>query len=246
MKDAWWLVWRELRFQRNAVIATLFVTLFSALIAAAFFGTAITDSQNVRFTAYFPNYFLDMTFLLVIPNFTTIYIAEYYMNFHSIKEDPLSKQMALYRSLPISMETLTMSRVFKALFLFTVQSFIFYGAFMMVLSLLGMDSFAMQDFLLFVLFWLGGGLILGSFIPCVEFGLSIRVIFVVCFIWLLFFLSIHLIVYALFDVGIVFITWKMVPQYGLYLSVASLILGSVSCYLWFRWLHQRLQRRDYV
>lgn len=241
MKDGWWLMWRELRFQRGALFATLFVTLLTAFFTAMFFVEVKNGSND-----FLLSYMLNMVFLLILPNFTTIYIAGYYLNFKSVKEDPLSKQMAFYRSLPISIKTLTLSRLLKMLLLFILQNGIFFSVFLITLSYVDMELQPVQNLLFFVLFWLGVGLMFGSIIPSFEFGISTRAIFILCYLWLLLSLGVHLLVYLQLGTGIVEFTWKMIAQHGFLLSIASILLGVVSCYFWFRWLYQRLQKRDYM
>ena len=242
IQDAWWLVRKELRSQPFAVLFTLLSTALFAMMTAYFFKHVIIEAKE-DFGAH---YLLDAVFLLIVPNFVTIYLAGYYLDFRATREDPLRKLMLFYRSCPIPLQTISFSRSLKMLFLFTLQSILFFAIFIALLNQFGMPATIYHDLSLFILFWLGCGLALGSSVPFIEYGLSIRTVFYVCFIWVCLFFIVHVTLKIIFKMGVVGLVWQALQQFGLPLTLVSLLLGLLSCYFWNRRLHARLQTSDYL
>ena len=241
IKDAWWLVLKELRFQRFTILFTFLSTAFFAMLAAYYFKEAIIASKD----EFILHYILDIVFLLIMPNFVTLYTAGYYVDFRTMKEEPLRKQLLFYRTCPISLGTLTLSRSFKTLTLFFSQSLLFYAIFLILLS--SMDpSILTLKLCLFLMFWLGCSLAIGSLIPYIEYGRSVKTIYKVYLLWILLFLILRPVITLIFDKGIAELVWTVIPKTGFPLATASLIIGCLSFYLWNRRLYQRFQTRDYL
>src|SRR5690606_7799548 len=139
---------------------TFLSTAFIGGVTAYYFKEAILHSKN----EFLLHYLLDIIFWLIVPNFVTLYTAGYYLDFRSKQENPLSQMMAFYRSCPIPLGTLTLSRIVKTLFLFFTQSLLFYAFFLAQLHMSGYPIFT-NELCLFILASIGLGLALGSVIP---------------------------------------------------------------------------------
>src|SRR5690606_7154425 len=103
-----------------------------------------------------------------------------------------------------------------------------------------------QEFLKFILIWIGYSMAVGGFNTYIEFGTNGKVLFIFSpIIMILLFVTIFLF-YQLTGMGIVEWTLILAKGYGWLAVGISLLCGVLGCFLAYKLLKHRLLRRDYL
>lgn len=191
---------------------------------------------------------LDVIFLGLTPSFAALLVSTPYLRLRTIWEDPFTKRMAFYRSLPIPLNVLAMSRTMLTLMVFIIMLTVFYTTMYVSLVLSGrfLSDVAPAEFMMFVLFWVGYALLLSGGNTFIESGTNGKMLHLFPFINMLVLLLVIAVTYHLSKKGIV--EWALIfVQYSGWLGVlAALLSGMAGCYVWHIVLTRRLSTRDYL
>src|SRR5690606_6010146 len=101
-----------------------------------------------------------------------------YMSFAAFKEDPFNKRMAMYRSLPISLHAIVLSRTLLMLTTLFLVSTVFY--LVLTLGLVNVTDFftyiSPLEYGYFIVFWGGYALALGGYNTFIEYGTNGKIL----------------------------------------------------------------------
>ncbi|SFL93347.1 hypothetical protein SAMN04487943_105151 [Gracilibacillus orientalis] len=256
-KESWWLTKRELKMQIPGIIITLLVTILIGILVVptinAFVLNIFGDSASYANRIIFDNHtfnidsiIIDIIFLGLTPSFSTLFMWGPYLSFRTIKEDPFGKRLAVYRSLPISTNVLTASRILVMLSIFVLLSAAFYLTIILSVPAAFFDYFSFNYFLSFMLFWIGYALALGSVITYIESGTNGKVLFIFLFIITLCLIIVLLLVYQIWEVGVVEATILLISKSPIIPVIASIICSILGVITMTKLLKKRLLERDYL
>lgn len=242
-KDAWWLTKKELNMQFAGILFTLIFTIFMAFLATSYFHS-LTQRVFLNQDSDFNFFILDLIFLGVTPSFAAVFMSKYYLQFQTIKDDPFGKRLAMYRSLPISINTLALSRILFMLVIFMVNSLFFY----LVLYVALPSDFYLdqQQILLFFLFWFGYSLSFGGLNTYVESGTNGKILMIFPLIFLVLLVVASFLVQNIWSIGMVEASIILIQNYPVTPGIISLLCGILSCLMIWKLLKKRLHKRDYV
>ncbi|SHN30496.1 hypothetical protein [Gracilibacillus kekensis] len=244
-KDSWWLAKKELSFQFPGILLTLLATIIIAFFTVPQLDALVREMYSNE-TLYWNPFLLDLIFLGVTPSFSALFVWGPYLSLRTIKEDPFGKRMALYRSLPISMDVLIRSRILSMLVIFIIMSSAFYTIIFLMLP----DSFfynvEASQFLRFALTWFGYALVLGSVNTYIEFGTNGRVLYIFPLLFLIVIVLVRVACSNIWNMGVVEASILLVSRYSNIIVIATIILGVLGCVTISRMLKKRLLTRDFI
>lgn len=243
-QQAFWLAKKELKSQWVGIALTLVVTIFFALITATLLDQSVRKLFGTEATFY-NHTLLDIIFIVLTPSFAAIFMSRPYLNFQAIKDDPYSKRMALFRSLPIPLKTLSLSRTLIMVVTLIIMSSAFYITVTFALPDHFFQFLTPREYLIFILFWFGYALVVGGINPFIEYGTNGKVLHIVPWVFIVGFLITVFIFYNLVGQGIVETVLILIKNHGWPLAVLSLFVGVIGSYVWNKLLTIRLARRDY-
>lgn len=243
-RSTWWLTKKELKYNRVYFFLTFIMVLFFSLITSSLLEQLAGQElgRNV-FLRHFP---LDAIFMVLMVSSGILFISTPYLSFRTIKEDPFSKRMALYRSLPIPLDVLSRSRMLMMIVILLVFSTVFFTVIYFGVD----DGFFLllpkSEYIPFALLWIGFTLFFNAINPVVEFGTSGKFLYIYsCFLFFLF-PMLKLTFFLTVGKGIVEWSLSITLKYGWTASIISLVIGGLAIYLWHSVLKKRLLNRDYV
>ncbi len=256
-KESWWITKKELKMQIPGIIITLLVTIFIAIIAVPTLYTFVLNifdnpelyANRIVFegkTLYVDSFILDFIFLGLTPSFSALFMWGPYISLRAIKEDPFGKRLAVYRTLPVSTNVLTASRVLFMLIIFVFLSAAFYLTIFLSVPDDFFSYFESPHFLSFILFWVGYALALGSLNTFIESGTNGKVLYIFLFTITVCLLIILLLVYQIWEVGIVETTIILISKSPVIPVIASLVCGILGVITMAKLLNKRLLDRDYL
>ncbi|MGP4040063.1 hypothetical protein ACTWP4_09235 [Gracilibacillus sp. D59] len=256
-KESWWLTKRELKMQFPGIIVTLLVTIFIGGLAVPtlysfvlnIFDDPTLYSNRIIFdeeVLYIDSFIIDVIFLGITPSFSALFMWGPYLSFRTIKDDPFGKRLAVYRSLPISTNVLTVSRILFMLSIFLLLSAAFYLTIFLSLPDAFFNFIGYTDFLSFMLFWIGYALTLGSVNTYIESGTNGKVLYIFLFVITLCLLIVLFLVYRIWEVGIVESTILLISKSPVIPVIASVICGILGLITMTKLLKKRLLERDYL
>jgi hypothetical protein len=245
IKDAWWLARKELFYYKmplgfSAIVTILFAALTSLSLEQSLenvFNPDITHDQFI---------FVDGIFVLITPALAAIFMAGPYLSFRAMKEDPFSKRMAFFRSLPIPAKVLSLSRTMMMVITLFLLSLVFYTTITFVLHDQLFDYMTVPQYLTFIGIWLGYAAAVGGFNPYIEYGTNGKVLHAVPYVLIVLLTGIALVFYKLVGKGIVESTVSLSITIGWPIAILFFIIGIAGCITWNRLLTKRLAKRDYV
>jgi|SRR5690625_3719338 len=244
-KQVWWLVGKEIQFQRTAFVATILGTMliaFFAFSASLPFLWGTSHSQDL----FLDTFLLDLFIGGLTPAFATLFISSPYLSFRSIKEDPFGKRMAVYRVLPVPITVLSRSRMLFMLVTLMTMSTVFYTLVITAVHSFVEPLVTMQELVVFVLSWFGYSMVIGGINAYVESGTNGKVLWIFPFVFIFIFIAVVIFVYKTVGMGVVEWSFHLVQTIGWPLAVISLLLGTVSCLLTEQMLRKRLLNKDYM
>ncbi|WP_096200199.1 hypothetical protein [Bacillus sp. FJAT-45350] len=245
LQQAFWLAKKELKSQWGAIALTLVVTIFFALLSATLLDQSVRKLFGTE-TTFYNHTLLDIIFLVLTPSFAAVYMSRPYLNIQTIKDDPFSKRMALFRSLPIPVTTLSLSRTLLMVVTLIIMSFAFYLTITISLPSNFFELMTTVEYLIFILFWLGYALAIGGINPFIEYGTNGKVLHLVPWVFIVVFLITIFIFYNLVGQGIVETVLVLIKSHGWPLAAISLFVGVCGSFIWNKLLTIRLSRRDYL
>ncbi|PGT80933.1 MULTISPECIES: hypothetical protein [Bacillaceae] len=245
LKDALWLALKELQFNKLQLGASILVTIFFGGISSLSLEQSImnvmdTESMNDRF------FFIDFMFIVITPALATIFMSGPYLNYKAIKDDPFNKRMAVYRSLPIPIKVLALSRTILMLITLFLLSIVFYSTITYSLADLLFNYFTINDYLIFIVIWLGYALALGGFHTYLEYGTSGKVLHLFPYLLFVILVFAFYFYYSIIEKGIVELTISLSIHIGWPIAFLFLFIGMVGCVLWHALLTKRLSTKDYL
>ncbi|MGN8647244.1 hypothetical protein ACTNEO_14990 [Gracilibacillus sp. HCP3S3_G5_1] len=256
-KDSWWIATKELKLQVPGVILTLLVTIFIAFLATPtiysmvlnIFDSSEIYANRITFenrTFYIDSMITDFIFLGLTPSFSALFMWGPYISFRTMKEDPFSKRLAVYRILPVSTKTLTASRIFFMLSVFLLFTIAFYLTIFLAIPATFFDYFGYDHFFFFILFWVGYALVLGSLNMYVESGTNGKVLYIYSFINAVCLIILLLLLYLIWGVGVVEATILLISKYPVTPAIVSLICSILVVLIIAKLLNKRLAQRNYL
>lgn len=237
LKQAVWLARKEIKYFMPAFIFTLITVavlgLFVSLLVQHFIDTR---AKTI---------FLDYLFVAALPSFGALFMSGPYLSFRAIKDNPFVKRLTFYRTLPISVPVLALSRMLFMLFILVCFTTLFFIFLNLGLSLQNVQGFSRESYLMFALFWFGYILALGGMNPLVEYGTNGK--FLHIYPYLFVFLSFVVVIanYIVYRRG--FVEWSIftLSSYGWLPVVFMNIIGITMFLLFTRLLTRRLASREY-
>ncbi|WP_078554441.1 hypothetical protein [Bacillus alkalicellulosilyticus] len=245
LQQAFWLAKKEFKSQSVSIISTVGATILIAIF------TSILLEQSVSYLFGGGQIFdriaiMDIIFLVLTPSFGAIFMSRPYLSFQTIKDDPFSKRMALFRSLPIPVSVLSLSRMLLMFVILFIMSLAFYVTITVALPSHFFEYMSMSEYLIFILFWFGYSLAIAGINPFIEFGTNGKVLHIVPWIFIFVFIVMFILTYNLLERGIVETVLILVKNHGWPLALVSIIVGLCATFIWNKLLTIRLQRRDYL
>ena len=245
VKDAWWLAKKELQFNKIPLAFSMLVTIFFGAMASLEFTQTIQNVVNPE-SAKDNFLFIDILFVLVTPALAAIFMASPYLSYRAIKEDPFSKRMAFYRSLPIPVEALALSRMMVMVVTLLMLSFVFYGTIILATYDQLFELVTIKEFAIFITIWLGYALTLGGMNPYIEYGTNGKVLHLFPYIFFTIVGVGAFLIYFILGIGIVETTLSLSINIGWSISLFFLIIGLLGFSFWNSLLTKRLSTKDYV
>jgi hypothetical protein len=245
MKDAWWLARKELHFYKVPLGFSVIVTIFFAAMTSWSLEQSILNVFHPE-TAMDKFIFVDIMFVLITPALGAIFMSGPYLTFRTMKEDPFSKRMAFFRSLPIPVNVLSLSRTMIMLITLFLLTFAFYTTITIVLHDLIFDYLTVGEYLSFILMWLGYAAALGGFNPYVEYGTNGKVLHVIPYVLIILLACVSLLFYKMVDKGIVESSVLLAIDIGWPIALLFVFIGIAGSVIWNTLLTKRLAKRDYV
>ncbi|QHT59613.1 hypothetical protein GXP70_06370 [Paenibacillus lycopersici] len=135
---------------------------------------------------------VDFLYLTLMP------IMGFLMNRNTLNcwnRDPYTRRLAYYRTLPISWNTIVVSRMLQHAIVLTIV-FAFYFTLQYLLSGFMREQLAVGDYVLFVLIWYGYALMAGATYIFFELTLKGNAYIIVCFLYVIVYALIDLILWA--------------------------------------------------
>ncbi|OLO37076.1 hypothetical protein BTR23_14175 [Alkalihalophilus pseudofirmus] len=244
-QQAFWLAKKELKSQWVAITMTLGATIFIGLFSSILLEQSVRKLFGAEMMFY-NHTLLDIIFLVMTPSFAAIFMSRPYLTFQTIKDDPFSKRMALFRTLPIPIATLSLSRILLMIGTFIVMSLAFYVTITIALPTQFFELMTPVEYLIFILFWLGYALAIGGINPFVEYGTNGKILHLLPWVFIVVFLTTVFIFYNLVGQGIVETVLVLIKSHSWPLAAVSLVVGVCGSYLWNKLLTMRLLKRDYL
>lgn len=242
-KDAWWLTKKEINMQLPGIIATFLAAVFIGILTTQYLNNVLNSIFN-NYEAPLNYFVLDLIFLGITPSFAAVFMSKPYTQFQTMKNDPFGKRLAMYRSLPISIDILTGSRILFMLLILSMNHLLFYGV--IYLALPGDVSPLPNQLWLFPLFWFGYALLLGGVNQFMESGTNGKGLFIFSFSYLLFLIIAIIIVQHYWSISIVAASIILIANYPVMSVSISFLCGIGGCFVLSKLLKKRLLMRDYV
>ncbi|MFC0562510.1 hypothetical protein [Halalkalibacter alkalisediminis] len=244
-QQAFWLAKKEFKSQWVAIALTLVVTIFLALVSAALLEQSVRKLSGTE-TIFYNRMLLDIMFVGLTPSFAAIFMSRPYLNFQTIKDDPFSKRMAFFRTLPIPVSILSLSRIFLMVGTLIIMSFAFYLTITIAVPAHFFELMTPVEYLIFILFWLGYALAIGGVNPFVEYGTNGKILHLLPWVFIVVFLITVFIFYSLVGLSIVEMILVLIKSHGWPLAAVSIFVGVCGSYIWNKLLTMRLSKRDYL
>lgn len=243
--SAWWLARKELTIQWPAMFASfLFVFLFS-LVSSKTLDLFVEMGFRTP-GALFNRFALDIILVGAAPSFSVLFMSSPYLRQRTIWEDPFSKRMALYRSLPIPVNVLAKSRMIQSLLTLFTMSTLFYITMYFTLSDRVLAYFTSSELIILMLVWFGYALFLSGLSIYIEVGTNGKALWGFPLLFMILFTIVFLIVYNETGRGIVEWSFVYARRFGWYAIILPLLSGVCGSYAWYKILTRRLRERNYV
>lgn len=244
-KQAFWLAKKEWKYQSLAFVITLVAVVFLGGISSLLLEGSVS---NVYGWGSQPSstFLVDFIFIGLAPAFASVFMSQPYMSYHTIKDDPLTKRMALLRALPIPVSVIALSRTIFMLVTLVVMSVAFHSTITLLLPDVFFEWISRNEYMMFILVWFGFALALGGMNPLIEYGTSGKFLHIFPFVYMSFFIGVTIFIYLVFDQGMVETVLYLVRDLGGILVLISLLIGGVGCYGWNSFLANRLRNKDFL
>jgi len=244
-KDALWLALKEFQFNKLQLGASILATILFAGISSLSLEQSIMNVLDIE--RMNDRFFLsDFMFIVFTPVLATIFMSGPYLNYKTIKEDPFSKRMAVYRSLPIPIKVLALSRTILMLMTLLLLSIVFYTTITFLLPNRIFEYLTISEYLVFIVIWLGYALSLGGAHTYLEYGTNGKVLHLFPYILIFLLVFVFYLFYSFVEKGIVEYTILLSINIGWPIAFLFLIIGMVGCVLWHTLLTKRLSTKDYL
>lgn len=245
MQQAFWLARKELKYNWVGLLFTILMTIFFATLSATLLEQAARHLFGSDVTFY-NKVLIDIMFVAMTPCLGAIFMSRPYLNFETVKEDPFSKRMAFYRTLPIPVATLGLSRTLFSLITLGILSIVFYGTIAIFASFTLYQYISPVEFIIFIFVWFGYALALSGINPFIEYGTNGKMLHLSPLFILAIFVIVLLSFYSYVGYGIVEWVLLLIRDYGWMIAFISFLIGISGCYLWSKLLTVRLKKRDYM
>lgn len=236
LRNAGWLAVEGLRRTRASIlVCALFTLLFGGFLALTL---EVVYTNVARGEA--PADFAASVFLIfLVPNLILNWSSRSYLN---PGQDPFTKRLAFFRSLPIPVSELVRSRVVSMFFMLLILTPLFFlPAYLVPGSLRAAVAF--PDYLIFVLFWLGYALLVAGIHIVEEMTFSGRTLFIGQLITIPVLFGILIAFYVLNE-SLAYSVMNLVQSYGFLPAAISLLIGAAALVVGVRVTERRLARRD--
>ncbi|APH04980.1 hypothetical protein [Bacillus weihaiensis] len=245
VRDAIWLAYKEIQFHRVTLLISIIVTFFYAGLTSFHLDQSLVNviSKETITDRYI---IIDLLFMIITPSLAAIFMSKPYISFSTIKEDPYSKRMAIYRSLPISINTLALSRTIVMIFTLVLLSIAFYSILTFSLSDTIFTYYSISEYLIFICIWIGYALALGGLNTFIEYGTNGKFLHLFPYLLLAFLLLVFFLYYTFVEKGIVEQTILLSKNIGWPIAILSLFIGMVGCKFWHTLLTKRLSKKDFM
>lgn len=240
-----WLVKKELKYHRTPFFFTMVVTVIFGMLGASFLEPATRHLFGAE-SVYYPKFAADILFIFATPSFGALFISGPYLSYRTIKDDPFTKRMAFFRSLPIPVHVLANSRTIIMLIILAILSVIYYLTIVFSVPASFFDYFSIGEFLIFSLLWFGYGLALAGMNPFLEYGTNGKMLHLAPFIFLGICMAAIFPFYFLSEYTIVEASLLAVKTYRWPVALIALGVGIVGSIFWKKLLVNRLRNRDYL
>ncbi|WP_213528207.1 hypothetical protein [Paenibacillus sp. J31TS4] len=211
------------------------------MLFAAFIGTSlIFGAYKVPEVETFNMVVLDFYFLGLVPSLGFLMLTADYRNY--FKQATFSRKLAFLKRYPISTEELVKARVVEYLLTLVVMEIIFFVPVGFVL----VQSFGLQtigEYLLFVAFWTGFSLLIGSWYLYLEMCSREKKYLLVSFLLFIPYVGIP-IGMALLGTHLVQGSIWLIGNYGIVPPLLTLAAGFLSLYGFSRLMVKGVQKRD--
>ncbi|GAE36925.1 hypothetical protein [Halalkalibacter akibai] len=237
--DTFWFVKKEVKYNWPAFLLTSLFVLFFGYLTARLLDIFFVEGWRSSFL-------LDIIFIGGTPSLSALFMSGPYTSFQTIKTDPYSKKIRFYRSFAIPINVIARSRMIFMLLTLVSMSVLYYFSIFMFLPTSFLEIYNVKDFIMFALIWFGFALTLSGVTPFIEYGTSGKMLYVFSFFTMIGLMVFVFLFTALFNQGIVGLSFQLMRYLGWYGVFLSLFLGCLACYLWHKLLCYRLSRRDYA
>ncbi|MFC5649382.1 hypothetical protein ACFPYJ_09600 [Paenibacillus solisilvae] len=217
----------ELRRSWLGLLITMLFFTYISIVMMPLFKELLDNktSNNVRWVG-------DLLYLTILPNMGFLMNRSYLKYW---QKDPFTRKIAYWRTLPIGLTSIVISRMLQLITVLTIV-----GAYFFVSQYLLLDELrklvTTGEYIFFALIWIGYALAIGSTYVIFEQLLSGKKYFAVCLGYIVGFAAISLISW-LTDMEIVFRTIKAAQDQEVIWPIGSLLIGSgvtVAAGLWIR------------
>lgn len=241
LKDAWFMVQGDFRGDKRRLLWTfLFSILFMGYLALLT-GMVVDDVLDSK--GQTGSLLVDFLLVSLIPmlGFT---FSRRTMKYWS--EDPYTKTLAYFRSMPIPSTVILCKRKFQVFLAFVLNGGLFFGLMYVISSQLRIEL-SLSSYLSFAFSWVGFGLVVTGIYISMELLVSGRAYF-----WLT-------VLIVLLSMGSTLLIWQGGGNLFLYsisysqewgllspLMWGMLLLGMISVHLFSKWTIHRLKSRDLI
>ncbi|WP_054957666.1 hypothetical protein [Paenibacillus dakarensis] len=231
------IISKDIKNDKMQVVWTIVFTLYMGVVLSFNINSMFQEAEYVN------NPFSDFLMLIFSP------MMGYYISrrtFKYLNEDSFTQMLSYYRSIPVPMKSVIMSRALMGIIGFIVNGIIFFGITYAIAADL-QASMDLAEYAVFGLTWIGIGILINGFYIYMEFTRSGKAYF-----WLniLLFVIIALVIIGLFISGARFSMfsyfvdaskeWKWLSP----CMWGSLIIGISGYVLFCRLTYQRVRLRD--
>ncbi|QHS21743.1 hypothetical protein GWK91_01745 [Virgibacillus sp. MSP4-1] len=248
LKDAIWLATNE--YKQN--ITAVFITFFASSLLGFILGGTFTNPDpfiiKIRSTSVTP-YLFDFMIIGTAPAFSSLFMSKPYLSYKSARKNPYLKQMAVLRTLPITLSALALSRILFMILTLLTMSLAFFGSIGILIAVFPdyvLTLFTISELILLMIVWFGFMLAVGGLSPFLEYGTSGKALHIIPFIYVAIITIAIIVFYQYFSSGIAENIIGLVKTVGWPVALFSMTIGIAGCLGWNRLLQQRMANKDFL
>jgi len=236
-KQAFWLA----KFELKASIANIFLCWFILSILGFLFLTSFNDYLENNYAGF------DIFFLLIF-SYAPYWLRSSHFQFKKLSDHMYaSPTLIMQIQLPIPKDALIKSRLIVYLAYLLPFMFTIFPIFYMMNSPIR-DSIDIPTYLIFVLIWISYGLYFGIIVPASDTGqyITSKIMLYHLLIFFVIVMSLIVLFYLLFEIGIVAWTMMLAQDWALLTTVISIGLVILSWKFWSNQMKKTIKKLDYL